>query len=139
MASRAISVKVPTVKVIKALETKLEKVKADWLSQEANEANYQKSLDKHKKTIIDFAIANIKSASNFRTSYQTWHNKINIDFDVLTDGVDFPKEPTRDFVVMYQHAYDSTLEEINNALNILKMTDEETVNASTMKTIAQYL
>jgi hypothetical protein len=139
MASRAISVKVPTVKVIKALETKLEKVKADWLSQEANEARYQKSLDEHKKTIIDFAIANIKSANNFRTSYQSWNNKINIDFDVTTNGVDFPKEPMRDFVVMYQHAYDSTLEEINNALNILKMTDEETVNASTMKTIAQYL
>jgi len=31
------------------------------------------------------------------------------------------------------------VEEINNALNILKMTDEETVNASTMKSIAKYL
>jgi len=139
MASRAISVKVPTVKVIKALETKLEKVKADWLSQEANETRYQKSLEAHKKVMIDFAIANIKSANNFRTSHRAWDNRINIDFDVYTNGVDFPKEPTRDFVQMYQHNYDSTLEEINNALNILKMTDEETVNASTMKSIAQYL
>jgi hypothetical protein len=40
---------------------------------------------------------------------------------------------------MHDHTYRETVEEINNALSILRMTDEETVNASTMKQIARYL
>jgi hypothetical protein len=40
---------------------------------------------------------------------------------------------------MHQHSYNEIVEDITNALTILKMTDEETVNASTMKQIARYL
>jgi hypothetical protein len=52
---------------------------------------------------------------------------------------DLPKEPERDFTIMHQHTYNDMVEDITNALTILKMTDEETVNASTMKQIARYL
>jgi hypothetical protein len=50
-----------------------------------------------------------------------------------------PKEPERDYTQMHQHTYNEVVEDISNALSILKMTDEETVNASTMKQIAKYL
>jgi hypothetical protein len=62
-----------------------------------------------------------------------------VDFDLNTKGVDFPKEPERDFTTIGKHSFDEMVEDIRNALSILKMTDEETVNASTMKTIARYL
>jgi hypothetical protein len=139
MASRAISVKVPTAKVIKALETKLATVNADWENQSENEAKFQKAMDKYKKSLIDYAISNIKKAENFRTNYRGWNNQLNIDFDVPTVGTDFPAEPKREFTQMYEHTYTQLVEDITNALNILKMTDEATVNASTMKSIAQYL
>ena len=38
---KAISVKIATVKVIKALETSLEKLKKDFAGQAANEAKYE--------------------------------------------------------------------------------------------------
>jgi len=137
--SRAITVKVATPKVIKALETKLETIKKEYASQEANEAKYEKARKAWQKEISDYAIANIKKAENFRTNYRSWNNTLNIDYDLTVAEKDLPKEPQRDYTVMHQHSYNEMVEDITNALTILKMTDEETVNASTMKQIAKYL
>jgi len=137
--SRAITVKVATPKVIKALETKLATLKADKENEASNEAKFQKANEKWKKEIIAFAIANIKKAENVRSNYRSWNNQLNIDFDLTVSELDMPKQPERDFTTMHDHTYREIVEEINNALNILKMTDEETVNASTMKSIAKYL
>ena len=137
--SRAITVKVATPKVIKALETKLATIKKDYAEQGANEAKYEKAREKWRKEVQDFAIANIKKAEHFRTTYRFWNNSLNVDFDLIVKESDFPKEPERDFTIMHQHTYNEIVEDITNALTILKMTDEETVNASTMKQIAKYL
>ena len=137
--SRAITVKVATPKVIKALETRLATLEKDYASQEVNEAKYQKSLEKYRKELIDYAVANIKKAENLRTNYRSWNNSLNIDFDLTVSEKDLPKEPTRDYETIGHHSYREMKEDITNALTILKMTDEETVNASTMKQIARYL
>ncbi|CAB5218257.1 hypothetical protein UFOVP204_139 [uncultured Caudovirales phage] len=137
--SRAITVKVATPKVIKALETKLATIKTDYANQEKNEAKYQKDFEKYRKALADYAIANIKKATNIRTNHRSWNNSLNIDFDVDTSGADFPAEPQREFEQLHAHTYKEIVEDITNALTILKMTDEETVNASTMKQIARYL
>ena len=137
--SRAISVKVATPKVIKALETKLAEIKTNYTNQEANEAKYEKARKVWQKELADYAVANIKKAENFRTAYRSYNNSLNIDFDVTVSEKDLPSEPERDFEIMSQYKYKELVEEITNALNILRMTDEETVNASTMKSIAQYL
>ena len=137
--SRAITVKVATPKVIKALETRLATIKKDYAEQGANEAKYEKARKAYQKEVADFAIANIKKAENFRTSYRSWNNQLSVDFDLTISEKDLPVEPQRDFTVMHQHTYNEIVEDITNALTILKMTDEETVNASTMKQIAKYL
>jgi len=137
--SRAITVKVATPKVIKALETKLATIKKDYAEQGANEAKYEKARKAWQKEVQDFAIANIKKAENLRTAYRSWNNSLNIDFDLTVSEKDLPTEPQRDFEQMHGHQYKEIVEDIENALTILKMTDEETVNASTMKQIAKYL
>jgi hypothetical protein len=141
MASRqkAISVKIATPKVIKALEQALAKLELDYTSQEANEAKYQKQFDKWKKEVQDYAIANIKKAENFRTNYRSWNNSLNIDFDLTVSDKEMPKEPTKDFESMSVYNYREQKEEISNAIRILKMTDEETVSTSTYQAVARYL
>jgi hypothetical protein len=47
--------------------------------------------------------------------------------------------PERDFETLHVHTYKATKEEIENAIRILKMTDEEVVSTSTYNAIAQYL
>jgi hypothetical protein len=136
---KAISVKIATPKIIKALEQALAKLELDWTSQEANEAKYNKAMEKWKKEVIDYAVANIKKAENFRTNYRSWNNSLNIDFDLTVSEKEMPKEPEKDFVTLHQHNYREQKAEIENAIRILKMTDEETVNTSTYNAVAQYL
>jgi hypothetical protein len=136
---KAISVKIATPKIIKALEASLAKLEADYASQEANEAKYDKARKAWQKALCDYAVANIKKAENFRTNYRSYSNNLNIDFDLTVSEKDLPKEPTKDFVTMHQHTYNEQKAEISNAIRILQMTDEEVVNTSTYNAVAQYL
>jgi hypothetical protein len=136
---KAISVKIATPKVIKALEGALAKLEADYTSQEANEAKFQKAQEKYKKELIAYATANIKKAENFRTNYRSWNNQLNIDFDLTVSESELPTSPERDFEQIGSHTYREQKEEITNAIRILKMTDEEVVNTSTYNAVARYL
>jgi hypothetical protein len=137
--SKAISVKIATPKVIKALEASLAKLESDYLLQDANESKYQRAYDKYKKELIDYAVANIKKAENFRTNYRNWNNTLNIDFDLTVSEKDMPAEPKKDFESIGHHTYREQKAEIENAIRILKMTDEETVSTSTYQAVARYL
>ena len=137
--SRQITVKVATTKVIKALETRLATLEKDYASQSVNEAKFEKAKEAWRKEIGKWAIANFSKSENLRTNYRSWNNTLNVDFDIITKEGNFPAEPEKDFETIHQHSYREMKEDITNALTILKMTDEETVNASTMKQIAKYL
>ena len=136
---KAISVKIATPKIITALEASLAKLETDYASQEANEAKYDKARKAWQKEIVEYAVANIKKAENFRTNYRSYSNNLNIDFDLTVAEKDLPKEPEKDYVTMHQHSYNEQKAEISNAIRILKMTDEETVNTSTYNAVARYL
>ena len=136
---KAISVKIATPKVIKALEASLAKLEADYTNQEANEAKYNKAMEKWRKEVAKFAMDRFAKAENLRTNYRSWNKTLNVDFDLTVNESDFPKEPERDYVTLHQHTYNEQKEEISNAIRILKMTDEEVVSTSTYNAIARYL
>ena len=137
--SRAITVKVATPKVIKALETRLATLEKEYSSQEANEAKHNKAVEAWKKEIGKWAIANFSKAENLRTNYRSWNNTLNVDFDIITKEGTFPSEPEKDYEVIHRHSYIEMKEEMENAIRILKMTDEEVVNTSTYNAVARYL
>jgi hypothetical protein len=136
---KAISVKIATPKVIKALETKLAELETNWANQEANEAKYQESYKAWQKELADFAIAHFANAENIRTNYRSWNKTLNVDFDIVGSDKDFPAEPEREFEQLHRHNYTEQKEEMSNAIRILKMTDEETVSTSTYQAVARYL
>jgi hypothetical protein len=136
---KSISVKIATPKVIKALESALAKLESDYTSQEANEAKYEKLRKAWQKEISDYAVANIKKAENFRINYRSWNNTLNIDYDLTVSEKDLPKEPEKDFESISVFNYREQKEEMQNAIRILKMTDEETVSTSTYQAVARYL
>ena len=137
--SRAITVKVATPKVIKALEGRLAELEKNYASQEANEAKFQKKLEAWRKEIGQWAIANFTKAENLRTNYRSYNKTLNVDFDITCNSKDFPAEPEKDYEEIHRHTYNEMVEEMDNAIRILKMTDEETVNTSTYNAIARYL
>ena len=137
--AKAINVKIPTVRVIAGLEQALATLETDYATQEAKEAQYEIARKAWQKELIDYAVANITKAENFRTNYRNWSNNLNIDFDLTVLEKDLPSEPEKDFETIHLHTYRESKKEISNAIRLLKMTDEETVNTSTYNAIAQYL
>ena len=136
---KAINVKIATPKVITALTNKLAELEANYKKQDENEAKYQELHDAWKKELFAFAIANIDKAQNVRTNYRQWSSNLNVDFDLTVKEGEFPAEPERKFEQIHVHTYREQKEEMENAIRILKMTDEETVSTSTYNAIARYL
>ena len=136
---KAISVKIPTERVIKALEASLATLEVNWTSQEENEAKYNKAIEAWKKEVMKFAVERIAKAENLRTNFRSWNKTLNVDFDLTVKEGDFPVEPERNYTTLHTHEYQTQKEEISNAIRILKMTDEEVVNTSTYNAVARYL
>jgi hypothetical protein len=136
---KAISVKIPTQRVIAGLEASLAKLEAEYATQEKNEAKYLKSVEKWKTEVFAFAMANVKKSFNVRTNYRSYNNTLNIDFDLTVNEAEMPVEPEREFEFIHASTYRETKKELTNAIRILKMTDEEVVNTSTYNAVSQYL
>ena len=137
--AKAINVKIATPKIITALEASLAKLESDYATQEANEAKYLKAVEKWKADVFAFALANAKKSFNLRTNYRSYNNTLNIDFDLTVPEKDMPAEPEREFEFIHASTYRESKKELSNAIRILKMTDEETVNTSTYNAVSEYL
>jgi hypothetical protein len=137
--NKAINVKIATPKIINALEASLAKLEADYATQEANEAKYMKAVEKWKADVFAFAMENVKKSFNLRTNYRSYNNTLNIDFDLTVSEKDMPAEPERNFEYIHASTYRESKKELSNAIRILKMTDEETVNTSTYNAVSEYL
>ena len=136
---KAINVKIATPKIIKALENALDKLNKDFASQEANETKFNKKHEAWRKEIGKWAMERWTKAEDIRTNYRSWNNQLNIDFNLTTKEADFPTEPEKDYEVIHPSTYRESKKELENAIRILKMTDEETVNTSTYNAVAEYL
>ena len=76
---RSINVKIPTIKVINALETKLEKVKKDYANQNVNEAKHEKAVEKWSKDVATLAMAHTGLVKEV-TANVRWTGEINVEF-----------------------------------------------------------
>ena len=132
--ARAISVKVSTAKVIKALEDKIKAGKEAVANNEKKRKDYEKVEKAWAKEVGELAMKQVAKAEVHAS--ENWRNEVSVQFQFPAGVVKFPEKPTMD---LERELGRYEVEEIENAIRILKMTDEELVNASTFKTIAQYL
>ena len=135
---KAISVKIATTKVIKALEEAKAKLEKSYASQEANEAKYKKAQEKYHKEVAKLALAVISKAENLRANVR-YNGMVNVDFDLPAGSITLPDEPKKDYETIHEWQFREQIGEIENAIRILKMTDEEVVSTSTYNAIARYL
>ena len=136
--SKAINVKIATTKVIKALETKLAQIQKDKANQATNEERYTKAHEKWSKDVAKLALNAINKAESLSANLR-YNGMINVDFNLPKGAIDLPAEPQKDFDTYHEWQYKEMVEEIENAIRILKMTDEEVVSTSTYNAIARYL
>ena len=135
---KAISVKIATTKVIKALETKLAQIQKDKTNQKTNEEKFQKATEKYNKEVAKLALDKISKATDL-SAHKRYNGEIVVNFSLPAGTIDLPTEPEREFQSFHEWQYKEMIEEIENAIRILKMTDEEVVSTSTYNAIARYL
>jgi hypothetical protein len=135
---KSISVKIATTKVIKALENKLAQLKKDKANQKSNEEKFEKAQKAWNKEVAKLALTQISKATDL-TASKRYDGRINVDFYLPANALELPAEPEKDFESLHDWQYKEMVEEIENAIRILKMTDEEVVSTSTYNAIARYL
>jgi hypothetical protein len=136
--NQGINVKVPRVKVIKALEQSLVKLENNYKNQEAEGNKHQLAYDKWHKQVIKLAIAKFNKGENVRVNVR-YNGSINIDFDLPAGVVKLPKEPVRKYESIADYQYENSKGEIENALRVLKMCDDELISTATYGGITKYL
>ena len=136
--SRALSVKVATPKVITALETKLAKLKSDKANYGIARKQFEEAHSAWKNNLKTLytkgEVAEVETTGGWRVP----NDKLAIQVTYYVDKSSVVDEPTAPDT-MSDWQYKEMVEDIENALNILRMTEDEFVNATTMKSIAKYL
>jgi hypothetical protein len=136
--SKAINVKIATTKVIKALDNRLKQIKLDKENEADKQAKFNKLMDKYNKEVTKIALANTNKWKDIKVGVR-WNGEVNINIDIPANTLDLPTEPVRDFDIIAPWQYKEMVDEIENAIRILYMTDEEYVNTSTYNSVAKYL
>lgn len=139
------SVKVPVKKVITQLKSKLKQVKDEYATIDRRKAEYDKAKDKYVDDLRDVVIAAIaKNPTLVREVEQNsrWRGGGGyvsvIALEVEASKIKgLPKEPSQP--EFQYHSHNHIAAEIEQMIRVLEMTDDEFVNATTLKSVTAYL
>lgn len=136
--NKSINVKVSTAKVVKALETALasrKKQLADWEKAQENHkkqtADWEKSIIEHIKA----GKAKVNEVSHAHNYGRDIREIARIEID-LPASLKYPESPDKP---MDMWNINNDIEELENAIALLKMTDEEYVSTSTYRGVARLI
>ena len=135
---KAINVKVARTKVIKALEETLDKLEKAWAKDEKARKEYEKAETEYNKKVAELALKQMAKAENIRVNTR-WNGEINVDFNLPAGSVKMPTEVKQPETTTHKYEYENQKREMENAIRILKLSDEEVVSTSTYQAVAQYL
>lgn len=132
--ARGITVKVAKDKVVKALKAKLDAGAKAVVSNEKKRKDYVKIEATWAKEVAELIVKNISKAEI--SADENWRGEVNARFTIPANVIKLPAKPE---MGLENELGRYEVQEIENAIRILEMSDEEFVSASTMKQIAQYL
>ena len=152
MAGKAINVKIARTKVIKALEVKLEEMSNQKMNHELLHSKYETDHKEWKDKVAQIAYVNFDIASASKKSVSirnAWGNdeniRVDIEVEVAKDKIPTEPEAPRDpfgsqgYGRTYIGGYEERVAEIQNAIRMLSMSDEEVVSTSTYQSVSRYL
>jgi hypothetical protein len=146
MAARSIAVRIKTEKVIASLEASLEKMRKEKESEKALKEKYDKDYEAWLEKVKKYALSmpKPKDTKNVTVGSTHYHLRaeatnsywVEVRHEVPADKVPpRPEQPT----VISDWEYREAVDNIENALRLLRMTDQEEVSTGTYNKIAQYL
>ena len=142
MSSKGINVKVKVTTLISVLEKALTDREVRWANQQKDDVRFEKEKQNYNLAIMKL----IKAKGDFKSATKEYRYKGNEELATTTNfevTVELPKSllPKEPEQVngYYERAYTQETDEIKQALRLLKMSEDEFVNASTIKSVSNYL
>ena len=147
----SVSVKVPTAKVIAMLEEKIASLKEEIANYPQTKADFVQAKKDHEKSLVALTIQALTNKPEFigedydkpiRVQANSWRgNQVSITLDA--DALGFPAPPVEpknpnDTIYVGRESV-RPLEILENTLKTLKLTEQETINASTYANVMKLL
>jgi hypothetical protein len=149
--ARSLSVKVPTTSLVQLVEEKIATIKQEIAEYPAKRETYDSQQEAHKTAVVkfisDYLAKNIdkigydhNSVVRISTNYNNSRAEIVFDTDSILNYPKAPQAPEKpNESRWYGREYQKPLEMLEKNLRILKMTEQETVNASTYSSVMDLL
>ena len=149
--ARSLSVKIPTATLIADVEATIARIETEMATYPADMEAYRKAEKAHQDLVLNAVIEAIKNPDNIGHEYDTnavvrvgigrYGNgvsiSVNTDFLSLPSAPEAPSNPnSREH---YGREYTTKLDLLKKNLKVLKMTNQEEVNASTYNTVMELL
>lgn len=138
-----IKVKVKVSVLITHLDKALAEREKRYATQEKEQEKYEKAMETYNLAVLKLiksGKAEITEASknHWADRHEKKKGKSAFSVSVLLPTASLPVMPeaVNDY---HEHTYKAEREEITQAIRVLKLTDEQTVSASTYASVAKYL
>jgi hypothetical protein len=150
--ARSLAVKIPTASLIADVEASISELEARVATYPADMEAYRKASKAHQDIVLKAVIEAIKNPDNVGDNYDSnaivrvqvnRYGRNGVDIQVNTDLLDLPKAPEEpsnpNERTYYGRDYTTKLDLLKKNLKVLKMTNQEEVNASTYNTVMELL
>lgn len=137
MSAKPISVRVSKEKLLASLTNALEDRNKKVAAHNKAKSDHEKAVKDWEKKVIE-AISAGKMKPKTVSHTRQWRTDdaiVGAEF-AIPSSLAYPKEPESDY---REWEVRNDIEELENAIAILKMTDEEMVSTSTYKGVARFI
>jgi hypothetical protein len=148
--ARAVSVKIPTAKVIEMIENKIAQITEDVATYPARKAQYQADYKAYTEQVVarlgqliasngsallaeENTDKGIRVSTNYRNAVEITIGKELLDLEKPAEPED--PEPKG----YYSRNYSTKRSELEKTLRLLKMTEQETITSSTYNSVLELL
>ena len=151
--ARALSVKIPTAKVIEMIEQKIASIAEDVATYPARKAAYQVEYKAYTESVVALVGKLVAENGSALLAQEDTDKKISVGTNYrnaieITIGKDLtadlvkPVEPTDPEPKGYygrSNGYSTKREELEKTLRLLKMTEQESITSSTYNSVLELL
>ena len=147
-SSKGINIKVTREKLIEALESRLSELESTRKQYDQDVKNYKQA----KKDWLESLFKIASKTPELRTELEQGHlygrgadgYRLQVEYfipkNAVSDEPTEPKNPLEDkWVGRYRYNYEDQVFEMNNAIRMLKLSDEDVVSTATYASVSRYL
>jgi hypothetical protein len=150
--ARSLAVKIPTATLVADIEATIASIEASIATYPAEMEAYRKAEKAHQEIVLNAVIEAIRNPDNIGDGYDqnavvrvstNRYGGRGVSIEVNTDLLALPKAPEApsnpNDRTHYGREYTTKLDLLKKNLKVLKMTNQEEVNASTYNTVMELL